>query len=63
MFDLRAARKSANLTQQGLADLSGINIRQVQKIESGEIKIENVTLRTAKSIADALKLPIDSLLN
>lgn len=63
MFDLRAYRKDANLTQQNLADLAGMNIRQIQKIESGEIKIENLTLRNAKSLADALKLPIDSLLD
>lgn len=63
MFDLKLARISANLTQQALADKSGINIRQLQKIEKGEIQIGNITLRNAKSLADALEIPITLLLD
>lgn len=40
---IKSARKSAGLTQKQLADTIGINIRQVQKIESGEIKLGNLT--------------------
>lgn len=56
-------RKSAGLTQKALADAAGINIRQIQKIESGEIQIENITVKNAKALADALHVSIDSLLN
>jgi len=56
-------RKSAGLTQKALADASGINIRQIQKIESGEVQIGNITLKNAKALADALHVSIDSLLN
>ena len=62
MADLKDLRKHSKLTQQSLADKSGMNIRQIQKIETGEIKLENITLRNAKSLADALGVPIDSLL-
>ena len=56
-------RKSAGLTQKALADAAGINIRQIQKIESGEIQIENITVKNAKALADALHVSIGSLLN
>ena len=56
-------RKSAGLTQKALADAAGINIRQIQKIESGEVQIGNITLKNAKALADALHVSIDSLLN
>lgn len=53
---LKIYRSLACLTQQQLADLSGINIRQIQKLESGEISIENVTAKTLMALADALKM-------
>ena len=56
-------RKSVGLTQQKLATASEINIRQIQKIESGEVQIGNITLKNAKALADALHVSIDSLLN
>jgi len=61
MFDLKTARADANLTQQALAEKSGINIRQLQKIEKGEIQIGNITLRNAKALADALEITIEDL--
>ena len=59
MFNLKAHRTAANLTQQALAMKAGINIRQIQKIESGEIDINNITLRTAIALADALDISMD----
>ena len=40
---LRDERKKKGLTQQQLADKIGSDVRWVQKIESGEILLENVT--------------------
>jgi len=51
---LRVARNAAGLTQKELADKAGINIRQVQKLESGEILAGNLSARNLLSIADAL---------
>lgn len=38
-------RKEHCITQAQLAEASGLNIRWIQKLESGEINIENVTLK------------------
>lgn len=55
-------RRVRGITQAHLADMSGINIRQIQKIESGEIDIGNVTLKTAVSLAKALDFDIKELI-
>ena len=60
---LKTLRKAAGMTQGDLAAASGVNIRQIQKIETGEIPVENITLKNAKALADALHVSIDSLLN
>lgn len=59
---VKQLRIAVGLTQSQLAQASGVNIRQVQKIESGEIQIGNITLKNAKALADALGTTIDSLL-
>lgn len=58
----RAARTAANLSQQQLAARSGVNIRQIQRIESGEILPENLTARTLFLLADALHVDARDLL-
>lgn len=42
---LKEIRKSQGLTQKALAEKAGINIRQIQKYESGEYDIGNMTLK------------------
>lgn len=54
MNALKSLRLSAGLTQSVLAEQTGINIRQIQKLESGEIAVENITLKNAVAFADAL---------
>ena len=51
---LRDARVSAGLSQQQLADLSGVNVRQIQRVELGESDAGNLTAKNLLSIADAL---------
>lgn len=51
---LRDARLAAGLTQKQLAKLSGVNSRQIQKVEAGEIKAGNMTASNLLAIADAL---------
>lgn len=53
---IKTARQSAGLTQQQLADLTGINVRQIRKIESGEIKISNLTAANYIALCQALAL-------
>lgn len=51
---LRIYRLAAGLTQKQLAELSGVNARQIQKVEAGEIKAGNMSAANLLSIADAL---------
>ena len=52
-------RKLKGITQEALADVSGLNIRTIQRIESGEV---DPRLFTLKSIADALEVKLEELL-
>lgn len=51
---LRDARIAAGFTQQQLAKLSGVNARQIQRVEIGEAEAGNLTAKNLLSIADAL---------
>lgn len=50
------ARRDANLSQRLLADASGVSIHQIQQIESGEIKIENIAAKTLMTLAEVLEV-------
>lgn len=56
-------RKKQGLTQTDLANRAGLNIRQIQKIENGESKTGNITLKTMQAIAQALNAKIDDLIS
>lgn len=60
---VKTYRKKQGLTQTDLANLAGLNIRQIQKIENDEVQTENVTLKTMQAIARALKAKIDDLIS
>ena len=47
---------------QQLSDASGVNIRQIARIEGVESKMSNVTLGNALALADALKVDVRDLL-
>ena len=55
-------RSSMGITQKELAEKSGVNIRQIQRYESGTSGCENMTLKNAISIADALECGVRDLL-
>lgn len=59
---IRSARKAAGLTQAALAEKAGVNIRQIQKVESGEAAPGNMTARNLLSIADALGVDVRDLI-
>lgn len=59
---LKQMRIAQGLTQQALANVAGLNISQIQKMESGEIKIGNITLANAAKLARALGIKIEDLL-
>lgn len=62
MSNLKNLRTEKNLTQKQLADASGVNIRQIQRIENGEGDMSNVTLGNAVKLADALGVDVKELL-
>ena len=47
-------RKKAGLTLKQLGEISGVHWMKIHQIESGKIKPENITLRTAQKLASAL---------
>ena len=51
---IKALRRSAKRTQKQLADAAGIDIRNMQRYESGEFDVANMSLSVAVKIADAL---------
>lgn len=59
---IKALRAEKGLTQKALADAAGVNIRQIQKIEACEIRLENVTLGNALRLAEALDVSVEELL-
>lgn len=52
-------RKLKGMTQETLAEMTGLNVRTVQRIEAGEV---DPRLYTLKSIADALQVNLEELL-
>ncbi|MBR1689372.1 MAG: helix-turn-helix transcriptional regulator [Oscillibacter sp.] len=58
----REMRKAAGLTQPQLAEKTGIFIRQIQKMESGETAMANITLGNAVKLAVALGVRPEDLL-
>ena len=63
MNNLYAIRPEKGMTQSKLAELSGINARQIRKIESGEIKTRNITIGTIIALAHALGVGIEELID
>lgn len=60
---VKTYRKKQGLTQTDLANRAGLNIRQIQKIENGEVQTENITLKTMQVIARSLNVKIDDLIS
>ena len=63
MANLKELRKLCGMTQKELAERSGINVRRIQKYESGEYSLNNMTAKTAYAISHALGCSIDDLVN
>ena len=55
-------RTAAGLTQNELAEKSGVNIRQLQRYEAATSDIGNMTLKNAIAIADSLECEVRDLL-
>ena len=51
---LKTARLNAGMTQQQIADASGVNVRQIRRVELGTSEAGNMSARNLLSIADIL---------
>lgn len=60
--NLEWQRLMARLSIKELAEASGVNSRQIQRIENGEGDMSNVTLGNAVKLADALGVDVRELL-
>ncbi len=59
--NIKKYRKNLNLTQQNLADKSGLTMNYIAKIESNKLE-RGFTIATLGRIADALEIDITKLL-
>ena len=58
--NLRRERSAKGITQERLAELSGLNPRTIQKIEAGEL---NIVITTLMRLRRALRCPWPRLLD
>lgn len=61
-MNLQDIRKANNLSQSKLSDKSGVNLRMIQKYESGEKDINKAQAITLHLLAQALDCTIEDLL-
>ena len=54
-------RSVMGMTQKELSEKSGVNIRQIQKYESGEYDVGNMTLKNAILLSEALECDVRDL--
>lgn len=55
VHSIKTRRKNLNVTQEQLADISGVSLRALKQFEGGK---GNPTLQTLSKLADALGLEI-----
>ena len=55
-------RTARGITQKQLADLVGVSYQKISKIERGEIKLSNLSLRVAVDLAEVLGMDARMLL-
>lgn len=61
--NLKIIRVNAGMTQQQLADASGVNVRQIRRVELGTSDAGNMSARNLLAISDVLGVDPRSLLD
>ncbi|MCH5186879.1 MAG: helix-turn-helix transcriptional regulator [Oscillospiraceae bacterium] len=61
-MSLRNERMKKGLSLQGLSIKSGVHYMNIHKMETGKMKVENITLRNALKLAKALGCQPEALL-
>ena len=52
MVKIKEWRQGLGITQKALADAAGLDLRWVQKLEAGDIDIQNVTVKRCKVVVE-----------
>lgn len=60
--NLKKLRQAAGLTQIELSQKLGVSSSQIQKLEYGKIKLENITAKNFMALARALNVKPEDLL-
>lgn len=55
-------RLAVQMTQQELAEASGVNVRQIRRVEIGEAQAGNLTAKNLLAIAKVLNVDPESLI-
>ena len=59
---IKTLRLATGMTQNTLSSLSGVNIRQIQKYESGDYDVDKMALKNAVAIARILRCHAEDLM-
>lgn len=59
---LKEIRKSKGITQEALAEMSGVNLRTVQNFEQGKANINGAAVIKVYALAKALDCTIEDLI-
>lgn len=62
MTNLKRIRKESGLTQAGLAEKAGVNLRMIQHYEQGQKPINSAEALTVYKLAVALNCTVEELL-
>ena len=60
---LKEALSEVGMKQVELAKLSGVNVRQINRIVAGESKLENITAKNLLAISSALNMTVEELMS
>lgn len=62
-MNLKEALSEVGMKQIDLARISGVNVRQINRLVAGESKLENTTAKNLLSIASALNMTAEELMS
>lgn len=62
IVSLEWTRLAVGMSQKELAEKSGVNIRQIQRVELGEAEAGNLTAKNLLALADAIGVDVRDLI-
>lgn len=62
LMNIKNALAAVGMKQKELAELSGVNVRQISSLSTGAARLENTTGKNLLSIASALGMTVEELM-